>query len=185
MIDNVMIWRTCRILANESRLKILKRLMRGAALCVTDIAEIEGISLVTASEHLRLLHESGFLKQERKSKWIFYSAVWPAGFPLVDKIYKPLRKQLIMTDSQVASLVKLMTSFTHPRRVEILKNLFGTVRSFDELTGMCDISPDAMRRHLKKLLSRKMILQDTIGYRITSGGSELKKVLIQICGHLK
>lgn len=185
MIDNVMIWRTCRVLANESRLKILKRLMRGAELCVTDISEVEGVSLVTASEHLRLLHQSGFLMQERKSKWIFYTASLSAGFSLAEEIYKPLRKRLIMSKSQIPSLLKLMTAFTHPRRVEILKCLFVASRSFDELIELCDISPMAMRRHLGKLVSRDIVRQDSDIYRIPSGGTELKRVLIQLCGELK
>lgn len=185
MGDSMMIWRTCRILANETRLKILKRLMRGAELCVTDIAEVEDIALVTASEHLRLLHQSGFLGQERKSKWIFYSAVLPSGFPVTEKIYKPLRKQLIASDRQISSLLKLMTAFTHPRRVEILKRLFNSSRSFEELIELCDISPMAMKRHLDKLVSRDVVRQDSDVYRITSGGVELKRVLVRMCGELK
>ena len=185
MINDVMIWRTCRVLANESRLKILKRLMRGAEMCVTDISEVEGVSLVTASEHLRLLHQIGFLRQEREGKWIFYTASLSAGFPLVEKIYNPLKKRLIMPESQIPSLLKLMTAFTHPRRVEILKCLVVASRSFDELVELCDMSPMAMRRHLGKLVSRDIVRQDSDIYRITSGGIELKRVLIRICGELK
>jgi ArsR family transcriptional regulator len=185
MVDNVMIWKACRVLANESRLKILKRLMQGAELCVTDIADIEGVALVTASEHLRLLHESGFLRQERKSKWIFYSAELSSGNPVAENMFNPLRKQLITAGNQIPLLLSLLTSFTHPRRVGIVKNIFGFSRSFDDLIEVCDISKPAMHRHLDKLVVRKVICQDADVYRIVPGGTELKRVLIKLCRELK
>jgi DNA-binding transcriptional ArsR family regulator len=181
MAASVMIWKTCRVLANESRLRILRRLMRGAELCVTDLAEIEDLSLVVASEHLRRLHEVGFLKQKRKSKWIFYSAVESSASLVAQTIYKPLKKQLVMMDNQIPHLMKLMTAFTHPRRVEIIKTLQGRPQMFHELIVGCAISPAAMFRHLQKLISRGFVEQSEGLFRLVSDGTELKKVLIDEC----
>ena len=123
MIKNIVIWKTCRILANESRLRILRRLMRGAELCVTDIADAEKITPVVASQHLRMLHELGILKQTRKSKWTFYSIDDTPEPLLILKIHKPLEKELVRKQDQIQELIKLMTAFTHPRRVEIIRQL--------------------------------------------------------------
>lgn len=178
-MTNVMIWKTCRVLANDSRLKILKRLTRGAELCVTDIAEIEHLSLVAASQHLRLLHEHGFLKQTRKSKWMFYSSIDEPEQPVAQAVISSLRKQL--TSSPTQSLIKLTTAFTHPRRVNIIKQLCIAPRTFIELASVCDISPRALTRHIEKLVSRNLVQLESDRYRLFPGGTELAIALTDLC----
>lgn len=185
MISNVTIWKTCRVLANETRLRILRRLMRGAEMCVIDLAETEGLSPVVTSQHLRLLHESGFLKQTRKSKWTFYSTVSDPEPPMTKKIHISLKKQLVINEKQIPNLLKLMTAFTHPRRVEIIKQLKASPHTFDELTKICAISPEAMHRHLNKLLSRKFIREKSGIYILIPAGTELKNTLINMCHQSK
>lgn len=68
MSNSDILWKTCRVLANETRLGILRRLMRDAELCVSDVATLENLSEVVASQHLRMLHEYGFLQLRRDGK---------------------------------------------------------------------------------------------------------------------
>jgi len=181
MIKNIIIWKTCRILANESRLRILKRLMRGAELCVTEIADAEEITPVVASQHLRMLHELGILKQTRKSKWTFYSMDAAPESMLIQEIHKPLERELVRKQGQIPELLKLMTAFTHPRRVEIIKQLAKSPRTFNELTSACAISPRAMIRHLSKLQSRNFIQLNADVYSLLPKGTALKKRLVAMC----
>jgi DNA-binding transcriptional ArsR family regulator len=146
-----------------------------------DLAETEGLSLVVTSQHLRLLHECGLLQQARKSKWIFYSPDVDPEPPMTRKIYNPLKKQLISNEKQIENISKIMTGFTHPRRIEIVKQLHAHPRTFDELTQICSISPGAMHRHLNKLISRKFIREKSGVYILIPKGTELKKMLISIC----
>lgn len=182
MIANVLIWKTCRVLANEDRLRIFKRLMCGGELCVSDIADAEGISSVVASQHLRLLHENGFLNQIRESKWTFYTAVSIPEIPLTRKIYEPLKKQL-RKRNQIPKLLKSTTAFTHPRRIEIVKQLNRASCTFEELMDMCGISSRAMIRHLEKLRSRNLIRNNSETYSLLPGGTEFEKALVDICRH--
>jgi DNA-binding transcriptional ArsR family regulator len=181
MITNVLIWKTCRVLANEARLRILYRLMCGVELCVTDIAAAEGMTSVVASQHLRLLHETGFLKQTRESKWTFYAAASDPELLLARKIYKPLKMQLTRNKNQIPKLLRSTTAFTHPRRIEIVKQLNSTSRTFAELMSVCAISSRAMTRHLEKLRSRNLIQKNSETYCLVSGGTELEKALISLC----
>lgn len=180
-MNGVLIWKTCRVLANQSRLRILKRLMERTELCVTEVAEFEGLTPVVASEHLRLLHESGFLKQTRESKWTFYSVVSVPELAVSKKIFKPLKKQLSGNEKQIQKIFKSATAFTHPRRIEVIKNLNGSPRAFEELRDQCDFSFSAMNRHLEKLCSRGLVQKKSEEYELLPGGTELEKVLINIC----
>jgi len=183
MISHVLIWKTCRVLANEARLRILKLLMQGPELCVSNIAQLEGMTIVVASRHLRLLHESGLVVQAREGKWTFYKAVAPRESFLAHKIYKPLKIQLLNSKNQIPKLLKSATAFTHPRRIEIVKMLSGTPQTFDALQDLCTISSRAMTRHLDKLLSRGLVQKNPDNYRLLSGKTEFEKILLDACCH--
>lgn len=54
------LWRTCRVLASETRLRLLWTLFENEGLCVADLAHRIGISEQNASNQLRSLYISGF-----------------------------------------------------------------------------------------------------------------------------
>jgi DNA-binding transcriptional ArsR family regulator len=176
-----MIWKTCRILANETRLKILCRLLHGAELCVSDIADTEKISRVVASQNLRLLYETGFLKPNRKSKWVFYRAEVPDPGTLAEKLYFPLKKELFRGPSNLTVLLKTTTALTHPRRVDLIQKLLRGPASFEELIPACDISGMALHRHLEKLVRRNFIVLKNDRYRIVHTTAGLHGALLALC----
>jgi DNA-binding transcriptional ArsR family regulator len=75
-----------RALANEKRLQVLEWLKEPTAhfppqvdgdlvkdgVCGVFIAEKLGVSQPTASEHLRILAQAGFLRAKRVKQWTFY-----------------------------------------------------------------------------------------------------------------
>lgn len=77
---------TLRAIANERRLRILKWLKKPAkhfprqvdgdlvkdGVCGVLIAEKLGVSQPTASEHLKILSQAGFIRAKRLKQWTFY-----------------------------------------------------------------------------------------------------------------
>jgi DNA-binding transcriptional ArsR family regulator len=181
MINNDTLWKTCRVLANKTRLNILRDLMCGAELCVLDIARVENLTEVVASQHLRLLHEHGFLQLKRKSKWVFYRSEEPMEGSYAEHFFKPLRTRLLFGSNQTKDLIRLFTAFTHPRRIGITKALLQRDRTFDELIGSCDISGQALYRHLDKLTAREFVIQKNNICQIIRYGSGLRKALLEAC----
>ena len=49
------LWRTCRVLANKSRLRLLYLLLESSNLCNRNLAAMTGMSEAQTSIHLRLL----------------------------------------------------------------------------------------------------------------------------------
>lgn len=62
-----------KVMADETRLKVVYALSQEDELCVCDVATIIGSSSATASHHLRLLRNMGLAKYRREGKMAFYS----------------------------------------------------------------------------------------------------------------
>lgn len=60
-------------LADRARLKILFALRDGEELCVCDVAHVLGVSISTASHHLRKLRDLKLLQYRNDGKMAYYS----------------------------------------------------------------------------------------------------------------
>lgn len=155
--------------------------MHDVEMCVQEVAEAETVSEVVASQHLRLLLEHGFLESISKSKWVFYSTA-PANKTYSEFLLTPLTKELLVSKTKRTELIHHFTAFTHPRRIDIVKTLLTGNRQFEQLVCECDISAQALYRHLEKLITRNFIAKnnETI-YRVIQHKNGLKGALITAC----
>lgn len=62
-----------KVLGDETRLKVAYTLCEEEELCVCDVANITGVTMATASHHLRLLRNMGIVKYRKEGKLVFYS----------------------------------------------------------------------------------------------------------------
>ncbi|HHT9106881.1 MAG TPA: ArsR/SmtB family transcription factor [Candidatus Wujingus californicus] len=62
-----------KVLAVETRVKIVDLLKSKGPLGVKNIAELVGITPAAVSQHLKILKQSGLVRSERKGYWIPYS----------------------------------------------------------------------------------------------------------------
>lgn len=60
-------------LADKNRLKVLHALGLGGELCVCDVAHVLGLTVSTASHHLRKLRDLGILQHRDDGKMTYYS----------------------------------------------------------------------------------------------------------------
>ena len=60
-------------LADRARIKILYALRDGEELCVCDVAHVLGVSISTASHHLRKLRDLKLLQYRNDGKMAYYS----------------------------------------------------------------------------------------------------------------
>ncbi len=61
-----------KALADDTRVRIALALSK-EELCVCDVAQVMGISVASASHHLRLLRNMGLAKYRKEGKLVFYS----------------------------------------------------------------------------------------------------------------
>jgi len=62
-----------KVLAVETRVRIIELLKSKGPLGVNNIAELVGITPSAVSQHLKILKQAGLVRNERKGYWIPYS----------------------------------------------------------------------------------------------------------------
>jgi len=65
-----------KALADETRLRILK-LLEVREMCVCEVMVALDLTQPTASHHLGLLENAGFVKARKEGKWVFYRVASP------------------------------------------------------------------------------------------------------------
>jgi DNA-binding transcriptional ArsR family regulator len=74
-----------KVLANDTRLRLLHALARAGALCVTDLAEAVGMTPQAVSNQLQRLVDRGVLGSTRYGNYIVYRIVDPCVPILLDR----------------------------------------------------------------------------------------------------
>ena len=152
------IWRTCRCLANYTRLDCLRHVVKLPGINVAAVTLAAEISVVEASRALRALQSRGIITAERDGRWVRY---YPHSDPLVTIAGSLLELIKAAFDRDVPNqeIFRQLTVFTHPRRVMILPELSEDDGVFIAALGRkFKISQRAMARHLAKLIDRDMVV---------------------------
>lgn len=61
-----------KVVADPTRLRILRILAANGAVCACDLEAPLGLSQPTVSHHLRLLHDAGLVTREKRGTWAFF-----------------------------------------------------------------------------------------------------------------
>lgn len=149
------VWRTCRALANRTRLRIFRLLVHRSNQTVSAIAQGLGRPLPVISQYLRALEARGLLTVCRMGRQVYYRADPATGNAL--ELVTALRSILKQDAEPIETIYRLATAFTHPRRVEIYRVLKRGPCSMEQIQIATGISPRALARHLQKLEARGFV----------------------------
>ena len=171
------LWRTCRVLANRKRLRILKFLFEQPGQNVSAVAAHLRVPLPVASLYLRALEARGLLIARRVNRRTIYR---PSAKPSMraPRTLLPALKLVLMQDTEsVEQLFKLATAFTHPRRIEVFRLLAKRSRSLGQIVAQHGMCRRTLRRHLKKLESRNFVVCKKRVYRTVIASNQFSRAL--------
>mgnify|MGYP005838647245 CR=1 FL=1 len=152
------LWRTCRVLANPKRLLLLYDVANSpSGLTVGEAARRARVSLPVASQYLRALGARGLLAARRSGPRVRYIA---SANPTVAGAAELLRG-ITATPASSATIIRAVTAFTHPRRIELVQCLSDDWRPVATLRRQTRISKAALKRHLAKLEHRGLVERDS------------------------
>lgn len=175
------VWRTCRVLANLRRLACLKAVLRNPGECVGTLAASARVGETYASLALRNLQARGLIAARRESRWVRY---FPEPDPLVPAaapILEGIREALLDEQLPAKEVAQILTAFTHPRRLALLRDLtHAGPTAFDALARSCGISPPALYRHLKKLERRSLVRAEQDVWSLARRPVPLAAVLLRL-----
>ena len=158
------LWRTCRVLANKTRLRILRELCLCPEQRVSDIGRRLGLSSSLASQSLRALNARGLLAARRVGPLVCYSLCANRSIPNSVRLLKAIQKTFAADKNPYENIFKYSTAFTHPRRILIIKALSKRPVQLEEIAFKTNIPFSALARHLRKLAARGFLKHDACGY---------------------
>ena len=173
------LWRTCRIIASETRLHLLWLLFSEDSLCVADLAQAVGISDQNASTQLRAQSARGLITPVRKKLKVFYHPEVNTDVAHAETLLDALHL-CFKTKIPTTTIIRQATAFTHIRRIEIVRALNRTPLSFEELNIATHISPTALSNHLNKLSARNFIKLTNGVYRLQTPRNSFGRVLMDV-----
>ena len=177
---NDFVWKLCRVIANRSRLKIMQHLISEIELPVSGIALALGLTRPSASRHIRLLSEYGFIEATPSSKWLLCHIRKPMQESPMYDLQKTLLKQLRAGEIHIDKIYRSATAFTHERRIRIIQLLQDRSMPFNELIVAADISGIALHRHINKLIDRNLIKESDDIYSFTRPSDPILKSLLKL-----
>jgi DNA-binding transcriptional ArsR family regulator len=174
------LWRTCRVLANRVRLRLLWELVRRPGQTVGEVAIRLHVSGPVASKYLRELNARGLLEAHRVGGSVYYR---PHADPSVADA-KPLLAALAATFRSQAKPVdfifRQVTGFTHARRLSVVAILGAGPVGFADLSERSQIPWRALSRHVKKLTDRGVIRCVRGRYRMAKPECLLAATLLKL-----
>lgn len=171
------LWRTCRLLANRTRLKLLGVLLRRPGLTVSAAAEHLKLPLPVASQYLRALEARGILTARRVGRQVEYRPSPATTAGPGPKLVAALRLVFQRETEPVETVFRLATAFTHPRRIEVYRALQGEPRLLGQLQTTTRISVRALLRHVRKLEARGFLESQQGRYKVANRRDALGREL--------
>ena len=158
------LWRTCRVLANDTRLRIFARLVRNQPQSVSQLAGAGALTLPVASQSLRALESRGLLLVRRVRRRVEYRIPSVAEAGNLADLIAALKTVLRHEPPAITEIIKLVTAFTHPSRIQIYRALASGQKMQIPIQTANPISARAQARHLGKLLARGYVELDEAGH---------------------
>lgn len=157
------LWRTCRVLANDTRLQIFAQLVRKQPQSVSQLAGLAALTLPVASQSLRALESRGLLKVRRIRLRVEYHVPSATEAGSLADLIAALTHSLRREPLPSAQIIKLATAFTHPSRIRIFRALESGPKTQVQIQAATSISAPALSRHLNKLIARGFVVCDDLG----------------------
>jgi len=173
------LWRTCRIIANENRLHLLREIFKQPRQDVSTLASSIGLTLGATSNQLKLLCNEGFITPHRRDQHVLYDGVIPYAPIHIKKLQVTLKKELL-SGSPSHVIYRDATGLSHQRRVELVHRLNKAPQSIENLIEETVMSYSALSRHLKKLMARGYVSYSAKQYQLESPPGKLAKELVKI-----
>jgi DNA-binding transcriptional ArsR family regulator len=172
-------WRTCRVIACESRLRLLWALFEAGELSVSELAYRTGMGSAQASLQLRALNARGLITFRREKMRVLYRAEANELTDFAARLLEGLHV-CYARKMRFSTVIRQATAFTHSRRIEIVRILQRGSLSSDELLLVSGMSSSALSLHLRKLVARGFVMKADGKYSLSNPANRFGRVLFQV-----
>ena len=150
---NPSLWRTCRMLAGGTRIRLLRQLHKHPGRNVSELAQAAGVGLSDASQELRRIQSRGLLQAERRGSFVYYrfgaDPQVSAAAPLLRALRAALEELPVDRD---ADIVRIAQGLSHPRRIAIAETLQQAPRRSRDLPSAMAMTRTSANPHVDLLV---------------------------------
>lgn len=172
------LWRTCRVIACETRLRLLWLVFEHGGLCVCELAQAAGISDQNASNQLRAINARGLITPRRNRLRVIYYPEPNLEVEHADALLAGLR-HCCETGMPFKTVIRQATAFTHARRIQIVRILATEPCTFGVILERTGMPTASLAHHLSKLETRGFIKRFCGVYRLRTPGNPFGRVLMK------
>jgi len=173
-----------RALANETRIRVLRLLAATGESRVTELAKAIRLRPNAVSAHLKVLAAAGLVWRRRSGRNVWYRLADDPTRPIVHDVIDMLRfvfarvaetvlssiaqaDQSHSPDFSDATLFRIFTAYTHPRRLQLIRYLAETSPAWPhDIAAALQMCLPSCYQHIEKLERRELVRQVRQGVRI-------------------
>lgn len=148
---NPTLWRTCRVLSGQTRLRLLRLVFENPNRCVSEMARAAGIGESDASQELRRLQSRGLLQRQAVGATVMYRPGADPQVPSAAPLLAALRKSMALPPEQDGEILRIAKGLSHERRICLARLFMEDIQTFSSLIAKGGLNPAALRRHLASL----------------------------------
>lgn len=173
------LWETCRVIANENRLKLLQLILEDPTHCVNVLAGEVGLTPATTSTQLKHLCDEQLITPHRTGLLVRHSFGSDYAPPHIILLQAALQKSFSKA-IPYSSIIHQATGCTHQRRIELIQRIATTPASIEELVQKTPMSAAAVFRHVQKLEARGYVVFKNERYFSSKPPGYLASALAQL-----
>ena len=179
---NPTLWRTCRVLAGRTRIKLLRQLHDHPGQNVSELAMSVGIGRSAASQELRRLQSRGLLQAERNGSHLLYRMGSDPQVLSAAPLLKALKAAFATCPPERDEVIcSIATGLAYPRRIALAKALMKTPQTELALQLSVKFSSFATYTHLRILMNSGFIRRDKRLLRFEPVAHPLARELVRLC----
>lgn len=149
---NPTLWRTCKMLAGATRVKLLRQLYAHPGRNVSALGAAVGIRRACASQELRRIQSRGLLQAARRGRPLIYrleaDPQVPSAAPLLKAIQAAMERLPARRDPDICAIAN---GLAHARRIAIARVLLIGPCASADLQFRLRLSAFGLEQHLKTL----------------------------------
>ena len=154
------LWRTCRVLASEPRLRLMRVLCANQpGLTVSALAIQTQLGEAATSEQARALNARGLIHSSRKGRYVMYAPEANPNVADAPELLTALERAFAAGVGD-RELIHHCTAYTHERRIILVKALHLRAATILELAARTGIPKPSVKRHLEKLERRGVVRRE-------------------------
>lgn len=176
---NPTLWRTCRMLAGATRVKLLRELHDRPGRGVTELARAAGIGTSDASQELRRIQSRGLLQVDRRGSHVLYRLEADPQVASAAPLLRALRTTLAR-NAQDPEIARIAQGLAHPRRIAIAKALRRSPLRPGQLRAELGLATSTARSHLARLVESGWVKRVGDWLVLEPAAHPLAKALIRL-----